>query len=366
MRKLASVQRIADIRPIAGADKIEVATVEGWHVVVSKKDGFRVGDKVVYVEVDSVVPATPYFEFMKERGYRVRTIKLRKQVSEGLVLPASILKGNYAVGTDVTKELGITKYDPQANTEKEMVEKEKTKGNAFHKFLMGFGWYRKIYFSVHPPLSYPFPEGVQKTDEERIQNLVEDFNKWKTWGVEFSGSEKVDGCSSSFILYEEDRFHVCSRNYGLSKANPAGKVYWEVAEKYNIKHVLEDICYSCYPKAKVIVVQGEILGKSIQGDKYNLPAHILKVYNIRVDGELVPYKMMKFLCDKYDLPVVDIVVEPFVLTENYTIDDIVNMAKGMSLLSPNVPREGVVFRSRDYRISFKAINPDFLLKYKND
>jgi hypothetical protein len=365
-RKLASVQMISDIKPIEGADRIEVATVEGWHVVISKSDNFHIGDKVVYIEIDSVVPAVPMFEFLKERDYRVRTIKLRKQVSEGLILPISVLKGDYAIGTDVTKELGITKYDPQAKAEKEMVEKEKKNGSAFHKFLMKFSWYRKLYFEKNPPLSYPFPEGVEKTDEIRIQNLVEDFEKWKGWGLEFSASEKVDGVSSSFVLDENDKFHVCSRNYGLSKANPVGKVYWEIAEKYDMKHVLTDIRDTYYPNAKTVVIQGEILGKNIQGDKYHLPEHIIKVYNLKINGELIPYKMMKHLCDRYHLPTVDVVVDNFVIPHAGTIDDIVNMAKGVSLLDTSMPREGLVFRSKDYRISFKAINPDFLLKYKND
>ena len=129
MRKLASVEVIDKLEPIPNADRILKATVKGWECVVSKSDNFQVGDKIIYIEVDSILPARPEFSFLKERKYRVRTIKLRKQISQGLILPLSYLKGNYEVGDDVTKELGIKKYDPQADAEKEVVRKAvKAKG----------------------------------------------------------------------------------------------------------------------------------------------------------------------------------------------------------------------------------------------
>jgi RNA ligase (TIGR02306 family) len=110
MRNLASVQLIKDIRSIEGADKIEVCDILGWHCVIAKKDNFKIGDKVVYIEVDSIVPEKPEFEFLRDRKFRVKTIKLRGQISQGLVIPFSFLpKGNYNVGDDVTEVLGITK-----------------------------------------------------------------------------------------------------------------------------------------------------------------------------------------------------------------------------------------------------------------
>ena len=126
-RKLASIRIISDMLPIPDADLIEVAVVDGWECVVKKEDGFNVGDKIVYIEIDSVMPALPEFEFLAQRKYLVRTIKLRKQVSQGLVLPMSLLKkaeSKYAVGTDVTAELGVTKYDPEAAEEAKLLAKE--------------------------------------------------------------------------------------------------------------------------------------------------------------------------------------------------------------------------------------------------
>lgn len=91
-RKLASIQIISDLKPIEGADKIEVATCLGWQCVV-KKGEFKIGDKCIYWEIDSIVDSTnPIFEFMKERKFRVKTQKFLKTLSQGLLMPLSVLK----------------------------------------------------------------------------------------------------------------------------------------------------------------------------------------------------------------------------------------------------------------------------------
>ena len=124
-RKLASIRKISDIQPIPNADAIEKAVVDGWEVVVAKKDNFKVGDLVIYIEIDSIVPKTEGFEFLKKKNYRIRTIKMRGQISQGLILPLSFLDTQkrlfgYKLGDDVTEILGIKKYDPQG--EKELSE----------------------------------------------------------------------------------------------------------------------------------------------------------------------------------------------------------------------------------------------------
>ena len=112
MRKLVSIQEIKDIKPIENADKIEVVKVLGWNVVV-KKDEFKIGDKIVYAEIDSLFPEKEEFEFLRDRHFRIRTIRLRGQVSQGICFPMDILpEGNYEIGDDVTKILGVTKYEP--------------------------------------------------------------------------------------------------------------------------------------------------------------------------------------------------------------------------------------------------------------
>lgn len=172
MRHLATIREIASLRPIAGADRIEVAQVDGWECVVQKGE-FHTGEHIVYIEVDSIVPERPEFEFLRDRKFRVRTIKLRGQVSQGLVLPLSILpNGTPAIlGADVTDALGIKKYDPEAQQEAQLLTKQPQKPqSAIARFLMRFKWYRKLF--MKPKRKGGFPDWIVKTDETRIQNLT--------------------------------------------------------------------------------------------------------------------------------------------------------------------------------------------------
>ena len=167
-RKLASVQEIVDIRPIEKADAIEVAQVLGWECVVRKDEKYSIGEKVVYIEVDSILPDKPEFAFLKDRKFRIRTIKLRGQVSQGLILPLSVLPvGNYKEGCDVTGLLEVRKYDPQAEAEQKLAEEKlRHSKNKVSKFLSRYPWYRRLIFK---PKKDRFPGFIKKTDEPRIQ-----------------------------------------------------------------------------------------------------------------------------------------------------------------------------------------------------
>lgn len=242
MRQLATIRTIASTRPIQGADRIEVAQVDGWECVV-KKGEFEVGQHIVYVEVDSVMPERPEFEFLRDRKFRVRTIKLRGQVSQGLVLPLDILPaGNYKLGDDVTELLGVTKYDPQARQEALLLTKQpKTPTNPVVKFLMRFKWYRRMF--MKPKRKGGFPDWVVKTDETRIQNLTTLFDIERKKGTLFSVTEKVDGQSATYFLQKISRrkyeFGVCSRNIRLG--TPDNSSYWTIARKYDIENVLKKL-----------------------------------------------------------------------------------------------------------------------------
>lgn len=177
-RKLASIQKIVDIQPISGADKIERLTILGWHVVASKKEHHKVGDLVCYIETDSRVPELPIFDFLKDRKYIVKTIKLRGQISQGLAIPLKELQNNFNIdisklkeGQDITSLLGITKYDPELEKEMKMMEQEMiAKKNLVHKFLLRYKLYRKIYFKLFKPKKGGFPKWIKKTDERKITN----------------------------------------------------------------------------------------------------------------------------------------------------------------------------------------------------
>ena len=204
-RKLATIQVIDGLRPIEGADKIEVAQVLGWECVV-KKGEFKVGDKIIYVEVDSVLPEKPEFEFLRSRKFRVRIIKLKGQVSMGLVLPiGDHLPRYYDVGVDVTEMLGITKY--LSPSEKEEIEQEEIKirneRNKLKKFMMRYSWYRRLFLPKKQKSSWPY--WVSKTDEERIQNIPEVLSTFANEKVYIT--EKIDYQSVTFTMKMVPRFN---------------------------------------------------------------------------------------------------------------------------------------------------------------
>ncbi len=372
-RKLASIQKIVDLQPIEGADKIEVATVLGWHIVVSKSENHKVGDLICYIEVDSQCPETPMFEFLKDRKYRVRTIKLRKQVSQGLVIPLSAMpKGNYIEGQDVTKLLGITKYDPQAEAEAKLMEEEMRKNkNPIHKFLMKYKWYRKLYNKFKKPKKGGFPSWISKTDETRIQSLSREFydivSKNNTsQSIAFDSTEKLDGQSGTFFIKKYKKFGfinsyefgVCSRNLRIKTENNSS--YWTVARQYNIEDTLKSILKKY--NANNIVLQGEICGEGIQGNKYHISGDgfYFAVFNLIIDGKKHRTCEIKEILKSYKIDTVPIIDTDVLLKD--TIDEMVENSKGNSVFY-KTKREGKVWRSTDCNTSFKVINPDFLLKH---
>jgi len=351
-RKLASVQKIVNISPIEGADRIEVATVLGWQCVVAKKDNFNVGDLVVYFEIDSILPDIPMFEFMKDRKYKVKTIKLRKQISQGLVMPLSILPDkNWKEGDDVTNILRVTKYDPQAEQEE---RENNIKKNQLERWLRKQKWYRKLF----PKKRDGFPNWIKKTDEDRIQLFPNYYDQWKN--LKFIVTEKIDGQSLTVFIVKNKKlffrnnieFGVCSRNLKLNKPNNSS--WWTVAKYARLKEKLLQI-----PFDKTIVLQGEILGQGIQGNKYKIRGYELYAFNLIVDGKIMDSITAKEILDKLNLKFVPILEKDFSLLP--TMQEMVNYAKGKSVLSDTL-REGLVMRNYENNISFKVINPEFLLK----
>lgn len=345
MRKLASIKKIDNIEPIDGADKIELATVGGWKVVVAKDVGHSIGDMVVYCEIDSFLPIEPEFEFLRKssykklvdgtKGFRLRTIKLRKQISQGLIIPlqdainvmkrykGEVYHEMLEEGVDVTEMLGITKWDPPVPANLAGV----AKGN--------------------------FPSFLQKTDEERIQNLTEEYETWKNSDIEFYVTEKLDGGSATFY-YRDGEFGVCSRNLELERND--NNTFWKVAKELKIEKKLKFY-------GKNISLQGELIGEGIQKNPYKIKGHTVRFFNV---FDIDNYKKICFgtfnqIIQDLDLQTVPITATPgFKLPE--TIDDLLKMAEAKSVMNNKAEREGIVIRSRDNKISFKAISNKFLLK----
>lgn len=359
MRKLASIQKIVELRPIEKADAIEVAQVLGWECVVKKSEKFKVGDLVVYIEIDSIVPDKPEFEFLRDRKFRIKTIKLRGQVSQGLVLPLDILPdGDYQEDDDVTEVIGVKKYDPQADVENKLMEQRlSVSNNRINKFFARYAWYRKIFFK---PQKGGFPKFIKKTDEDRIQLFPNICEREKD--TNFIVTEKLDGQSGTYFLIKNTKrfifgkkyiFGVCSRNIHLTKPNNSS--YWTIAKQYNIEKVLNNII----GKNQFVVLQGEILGTGIQKNKYNVDGYDFYAFNLIYPDKAFNTIEMKDVLDKQNIKTVPILDANFKIKES--IKDMVEYAKGKSTLL-NVLREGVVIRGINKNISFKVINPDFLLK----
>lgn len=352
MRQLASVQRIKAVRPIEGADKIEVADILGWHVVVQKGQ-FTEGDLCVYCEIDSILPAeNEVFAFLE--GQRIKTKKLRGVVSQGIAFPIYPLLSDYTdritEDTDVTEFLKVKKYEPPEPHHKE----EKTNKAWYMNFALG----RWIYFKFfYKPSRGAFPAWIKKTDETRVQILGDILERHK--GIKCSVAEKVDG-SSITMWMENGKLHVCSRNTEILNEDD---VFYKTAMEYiNCIRELPD----------KTVIQGELLGEGIQGNKYKLKGHCIKAYNmISRTGEMVAPNDFYSICAAIGMPTVP-QLENIELSDN--VDEIVAMAEGVSKLA-NIQREGIVIRPLtpvgiygDKRfiynlLSFKAINPKFLLKF---
>lgn len=335
-RKLATIRKIAAIEPIEGADAIEVAVVDGWKVVV-KKGEFQVDSLAVYLEIDSWVPTelAPFLskgkeprEFEGVKGERLRTVKLRGQLSQGLLLPISncieIAGCTSAIqeGDDWTEHLGILKWERPMNAQLAGM----ARGN--------------------------FPALVPKTDQERIQNLTRSFEQYQldSWSI----TEKLDGSSCTFYLDDEDVFHVCSRNLDL-KEDEANS-FWKVARKFQI----EDIMRRNFMKG--MAIQGEMIGEGIQGNQYKtqLDFYVYDMYNTHTGQYILPVQL-KAACERIGLKHVPILCEATEIKEQ-TIDSILTFAEGKSVLNGS-EREGVVFKSNTvHDRSFKAINNKWLLK----
>ena len=382
-RKLAYITVIDEIKPIPNADKIELARVGGWQVVVSKADNYKVGDKVIYIEIDSRVPSDKEcFAFLKDRKYKVKSIKLRGQVSQGLIMPLSILPdGEYNVGNDVTEILGIEKIE---NDFKQPLESNEMRLRGAHpklyrkkwfKKFMKYSWFRKFAFKFLIPKKKKsgWPAWIVKTDEERVQNMIWILDK----KVPFIVTEKLDGTSSTYSLHKEKgrwKFYVCSRNVVQDDINKKcwyedlGNVYWEMALKYRIEDFLKVIAEAAEAK-EYVTLQGETIGEGIQGNKYNLKGRDIYFFNLIIDGRKIDSVTARnILRDINETNFNDAVLKwvPIVQT-NYilpdTLDELMEFSTGKSLLNDTL-REGYVFRNYDENISFKCVSNDFLLKWK--
>lgn len=328
MRKLASIQKVLDINPIVGADLIEAIQVLGW-TMISKKGEFAVGDMCVMFEVDSVLPETNWSEFLRSKKFRIKTMKMKGYLSQGLALPLRYLglsPDDYQEGDDVTEFLGVVKHEPPAADEGFSAPNNKT----------------------------PFPDFVPKTDESRVQSAPQLLKLLQ--GRSYSITVKLDGSSFTATYDKDGVFHVCSRNFSLNRPEDGTlDKYWYVTQKYNLESNL---------RGATVALQGELCGPKIQKNRLNLAETDLFIFNA-YDWEKQRHyspEELKNLCDYFGLKHVP--VEESGDSFAYTAQDLLSKADGAYTGTKN-RREGLVIRSNDGlepRISFKAISNEFLLK----
>lgn len=336
LRKMATIRRIDNIEPIDGADNIVLASIGGWKVVVAIESGFKAGDLAIYCEIDSWIPHSiaPFLSkgnfprvYDGIEGQRLKTIKLRGQLSQGLLLPVS-LAGEHVSneGDDVSEILGIRKWEAQVPAQ-----------------LAGL-------------CRGSFPSFGRKTDQNRIQNLFREFNRYKESGFLFEVTEKLEGSSMSVYLHENE-FGVCSRNINLKETED--NTFWSVARKLSLEEKLRS--FDCGG----LMLQGELVGPGIQGNIYNLHEHNFFLFDVfdTVRQHYYSNEEKRVFLDKMPkIHYVPVINNETPLPE--TIDEVVAMADGESKLS-KVRREGIVFKFiHDPGISFKAISNKYLLKQK--
>ena len=343
-RKLATVERIAAITPIADADQIVSATIRGWNVVV-KKDEFVPGDQCVYFEIDSHLPTDdPRFAFLAPRGVRtsadgfqghvLKTAKLRGTYSQGLALPLSEFPevNGAQPGDDVTELLGIQKWDPP------------------------------IPASLAGEVRGMRPWWIPYTDQERVQNIAGILQSEAHRADEWIATLKIDGSSASFGVDPDDEVpnHVCSRNLDLKESDT--NTLWRLAREYDIHRLLAET----WP-ARRAVAQGEAFGEGIQGNPLKMKGQHLRLFNIVLDGEPLGFDAWPDWAKLISVPIIT------TLTFPATVDQAVADVDGMkAVLNTAVLAEGVVWRHRsspwtmleDQRVpaSLKVVSPKYLIK----
>lgn len=337
MRKLASIQEIEEVVPIDGADRIEKVRILGWWVVVQKEWGFKPGDRCIYYEIDSCLPDHPQYSFLgkgqklKEsviengkviRGWRLKTIRLRKQISQGLVLPLSEFPflSTTTLGYDLTADLQINKYDPPLP----VCLSGDSKG-----FLPGI---------------------VHKTDENRIQGMPEMLEEYR--GQRFYRTVKIDGSSCTCLKYENE-LNVCGRTLNFIESEKNSM--WNIANRYNLREKIPN----------GFALQAECAGEGIQKNRHVLKGrdlYVFYVFDIEKSQYLKLDDMILFV-KELGMKTVPIIDDDFIL--DHTMDQILSLADGPCPFNPLVPREGIVYRLYDSteKITFKTISNEYLLKY---
>lgn len=346
--EMAYIAEVTHVFDIPDADNIVKLVINAGWPVVAKRGEFKVGDLVVYFEIDSWVPTelAPFLtkgteprEYNGVKGERLRTVRLRKQLSQGLVLPLVRKMGGWVLpdphalivnkGDLVGDLLGVQKWEAP-----ETFENGKPKGN--------------------------FPSFCPKTDAERIQNCARDLQHWIEQGYSFEVTEKLHGTSFTAI-YVDGEFMVCSRNLALKEGEGT---YWAVAEKNMLLEKMIALGAN-------VAVQGEIVGPGILKNQYGLTEpelYVFNVFDIDKKSYMGPAERAEIV-EQFGLKMVPVVWETYVMGkcaigEDLTVNVLLELAEGKSKINGS-EREGLVFKCiEDPSVQFKAVSNRWLEKTK--
>ena len=402
-RELVYITLVDGIEPIPGYDRVEAAIVGGWHVIVQKGQ-FKVGDPAIYFEIDSKVPSDrECFAFLEKRHYKVKTLKMCRTISQGLLMHANdfgwenvwdeenkvwyIWDGKSCHYADnetrfLTKELGVVyaeeednqrkaapvdKYKKMASRHPALFKKPFVRWMMRHKFgreVMFFFFGKKRDKATGFPTHFPF---VKKSDEERVENMsfiLQDKEPWVK-------TQKIDGTSSTYIL-ERKKFgrfeeYVCSRNVRQLTPNQKnfhteieGNVYWMMAEKYHIFDFLKR--YLLENNLDYVCIQGETAGPNLQGNPHKFKELRFFGYNfIRSDTGRMDSVSAAKICELNGIPWVPIADEKYILPDD--METLKLDADGPCIVGEGL-REGWVYRSQDGQKSFKNVSRLYLLNKK--
>jgi len=402
IRQLAYVVIIDGIEPIPGYDRVEHAQVGGWRVIV-QKDQFKVGDPAIYFEIDSRVPSDKEcFAFLEKRHYKVKTLKMCKTLSQGLLMHADDFGWTVGDGSEftekspyimddkkmvhfatgesrfLTQKLGVTYADDEDNQRKSApVDKYKKMAQRhpaifkkpFVRWLMKYKFGRRImffFFGKKKDKKNGWPAWVSKTDEERIENIVWTLQNKNPWIV----TEKVDGSSTTFTMkrgkFGKKDFYVCSRNVCFDSIDKPcyydTNIYWEMADKYHMFEVLANMLDNM-PNIEWVIIQGETFGDGVQRNTYGLSEHDFRAFNLITSdkGRWNSCDMKDLLESKYHVPCVPILDNAFILPD--TVEELREYVNSKPSTINGEMKEGIVCRSPDGINSFKCVSPEYLLKY---
>ena len=335
-RKMATIRKIDSIREIPGADSIECCTLGGWNVVTRKSE-FTAGDLAVYCEIDSWIPheVAPFLSrgnfprvYNEVKGERLRTVSLRKQISQGLLLPLSTLtmvESELFEGLDVSFPLGIVKYEAPVPA------------------------------ALQGEIKGMFPSRIPKTDQERVQNLSVELEEWKAAKLTWEVTEKLDGSSMTVYMIDGE-VGVCSRNLDL-KPNKDNSL-WATAYR-------NEVDVKLIQSLSNLAIQGELVGNGIQGNMYKMrdqEFYVYDIYDIDAGRYFTPAERVAY-CKAWDIKHVPVFKSDFMLSTE-TVADLLQMAEGKSVMGAiaGPEREGLVYKCNERQVSFKTVSNRFLLK----